>query len=50
MYVNVIVEIPKKLSSKQKEALKAFDENTNFDKSYEKGSQFKSRVKQFLGL
>lgn len=50
MYVNVIVEIPKKLSSKQKEALKAFDENTNFDKSYEKGSQFKNRVKQFLGL
>lgn len=50
MYVNVIVEIPRKLSSKQKEALKNFDENTNYDKSYEKGSVFKNKVKQFLGL
>ncbi len=50
LYVNVIVEIPRKLSSKQKEALKNFDENTNFDKSYERGTVFKNKVKQFLGL
>ncbi|MBS5737064.1 MAG: hypothetical protein KHW62_03480 [Clostridiales bacterium] len=50
LYVNVIVEVPRKLSSKQKEALRLFDESVNYDKSYEKGSQFKNKVKQFLGL
>ena len=45
MYVNVIVEVPKNLTSKQKELLKEFDSMTTA-KAYEKNNSFWNKVKK----
>lgn len=47
MYVNLIVEIPKHLSPKQKEMLQEFDGMTT-PKAYEKNKGFWSKVKDIL--
>lgn len=43
-YVTVTVEVPKNLSSKQKELLREFDD----DKNYSKKKSFKEKMKEFL--
>ena len=43
-YVTVTVEVPKNLSSKQKELLKEFDE----DKNYKQKKSFADKMKEFL--
>ena len=43
-YVTVTVEVPKNLSSKQKELLKEFDE----DKNYKQKKSFAEKMKEFL--
>ena len=43
-YVKVVIEVPKNLSSKQKQIIKEFDENTN-DKNYAKRKSFKDKLK-----
>ena len=45
--VKVIVEVPKNLSKKQKEALQAF-EDTLDDKNYEKRSSFFDKIKDLF--
>lgn len=47
LYVKVIVEIPKKLTEKQKEALRQFDKETD-GKNYEKRRKFGEKFKDFL--
>lgn len=47
LYVKVIVEIPRNLSSKQKDLLKEFDGTTN-SRSYEKNSGFWGKMKDFF--
>ena len=48
LYVTIKVEVPKKLSDKQKELLKIFDESTS-GKEYEQKRSFLSRVKEAFG-
>ena len=47
MYVTVVVEIPKRLSSKQKEILKKFNETLD-DKNLEKKSTFKDKISKLF--
>lgn len=47
-YVRVFVEIPKNLTAKQRDTLKAFDEATN-DKNYEKRRSFFDKIKDAMG-
>lgn len=46
-YVKVTVEIPKNLTSKQKDLLKEFEKTTD-DKNYKKRSSFFEKVKEFF--
>ena len=48
-YVKVIVEVPKNLNSKQKEALKAFDALAS-DKNYEKRKSFFDKLKKLKNM
>ncbi len=48
LYVKIIVEIPKKLTDKQKEILRQFDKETD-GKNYEKRRKFGEKFKDFLG-
>jgi len=47
-YVQVSIEVPKNLSNKQKEALRAFDELTE-EKNYQKSKSFFSKLKDLFG-
>ncbi len=47
-YVQVSIEVPKNLSGKQKEALRAFDELTE-EKNYQKRKSFFSKLKDLFG-
>lgn len=47
LYVKVIVEIPKKLTDKQKETLRMFEHETD-NKNYEKRRKFGEKFKDFL--
>ena len=44
LYINIRVEVPKKLTDKQKEILRIFDESTT-GKEYEQKKSFFDRVK-----
>ena len=46
-YVKVVIEVPKNLSSKQKQIIKDFDANTN-DKNYSKRKSFKDKLKDLF--
>ena len=48
-YVRVIVEVPRNLSSKQRDALKSFDSLMG-DKNYEKRKGFFDKVKDAMGI
>ncbi len=48
-YVEVQVEIPKKLNKEQKASLKSFDESLSMDKNYEKRKGFADRIKKAFG-
>ena len=48
LYINIRVEVPKKLTDKQKEILRIFDESTT-GKEYEQKRSFFNRVKEALG-
>ena len=48
LYINVRVEVPKKLTDKQKEILRIFDESTT-GKEYEQKRSFFDRVKEAFG-
>ncbi|MGI6404185.1 MAG: molecular chaperone DnaJ [Oscillospiraceae bacterium] len=48
-YVRVLLEVPRNLSSKQKEALKNFD-NLMSDKNYEKRKSFFDKIKNAMGI
>jgi len=48
LYVNIRVEVPRKLTDKQKELLRMFDESTT-GKEYEAKKSFLSRVKEAFG-
>ncbi|MEA4911918.1 MAG: molecular chaperone DnaJ [Oscillospiraceae bacterium] len=47
--VQVVVEVPKKLSREQKAALQSFDGALNADKSYEERKNFNDRMKKAFG-
>ncbi|MBR3920672.1 MAG: molecular chaperone DnaJ [Oscillospiraceae bacterium] len=47
-YVKVYVEVPSKLSKKQKEALKAFEETLEDDKNYTKRTGFFEKIKDMF--
>ncbi len=47
-YVRVNVEVPRNLSSKQKEALKEFDSLTSDNMNYEKRKNFFDKLKDFM--
>ncbi len=48
-YVEVQVEVPKKLSREQKAALKHFDESLTVEKNYEKRKGFADRIRKAFG-
>ncbi len=48
-YVRVLLEVPRNLSGKQKEALKTFD-NLVSDKNYEKRKTFFDKIKNAMGI
>ena len=48
LYVNVQVEVPKKLTDKQKEILRIFEESTT-GKEYEKKRSFLAKLKEAFG-
>ena len=48
-FVNVKIEIPRKLNKNQKELLKQFDESLNVEKNYEKKKTFADRLKKVFG-
>ena len=48
LYVNVKVEVPRKLNDKQKEILKIFEESTS-DREYEQKKSFFNRVREAFG-
>ena len=47
-YVKVVIEVPKNLSSKQKQIIKEFDESTG-DKNYQKRKGFMDKLKDLFG-
>ncbi len=47
-YVKVNIEVPKGLNTKQKDAIKNFDEMLS-DKNYGKGKKFKEKIKKIFG-
>ena len=47
-YVKVYVEVPSKLSKKQKDALKAFEETLEDDKNYTKRNGFFEKIKDMF--
>lgn len=47
-YVRVLLEVPKGLNNKQKEAIKGFDDTLS-DKNYEKRKSFFSKIKEAMG-
>ena len=48
-FVNVKIEIPKKLNKEQKNLLRQFDSSLNVDKNYEKKKTFADRLKKVFG-
>ena len=48
-FVNVKIEIPRKLSKDQKNILRQFEESLNVDKNYEKKKSFADRIKKVFG-
>lgn len=48
-YVTVNVEVPKKLSREQKQALESFDKTLNEDKNYDKRKAFRDRLNKTFG-
>ncbi|MEG1384217.1 MAG: molecular chaperone DnaJ [Oscillospiraceae bacterium] len=48
-YVEVQIEVPKKLSREQKASLKAFDETLTVEKNYDKRKGFADRIKKAFG-
>lgn len=46
-YVRVVIEVPKNLSSKQKQLIRELDENTG-DKNYSKGKSFREKLKDLF--
>ena len=48
-YVNVKIEIPKKLNKEQKNLLRQFDSSLNVDKNYDKKKSFADRIKKVFG-
>ena len=48
-FVNVKIEIPRKLSREQKNILRQFEESLNVDKNYEKKKSFADRIKKVFG-
>ncbi len=48
LYITIRVEVPKRLTEKQKEILRIFDESTT-GKEYEQKRSFLSRVKEAFG-
>ena len=48
-FVNVKIEIPKKLNREQKNLLKQFDDSLNVDKNYDKKKSFADRLKKLFG-
>lgn len=49
MYVNVEIEVPKKLSREQKATLEKFESTLSVDKNYEKRKSFADRIKKAFG-
>ena len=48
-YVNVEIEVPKKLSREQKAALESFESTLSVDKNYDKRKSFADRIKKAFG-
>ena len=48
-YVTVMIEVPKKLSQKQKDALRRLDEELSVDKNYDKRKSFLDKIKKMFG-
>ena len=46
-YVRVVIEVPRNLSSKQKQLIRELDENTG-DKNYSKGKSFREKLKDLF--